>query len=61
MNSPEAQLKAIDLVEKAVQKDPENADMQELLKFASKEIKEDNHMLMPAEKVRSDTLIAWMK
>lgn len=61
VHSPEAQLKAIELFEKAVQMDPENADMQELLKFASEEIKEDNHVPVPAEKVRFDTLITWMK
>ena len=44
----------------AVYLDPENAVMRELRNFAKEEIKEDNHVPVPAEKERFETIFAWM-
>ena len=52
--------KAIECFEKAVGLDGENTDMSELLNFAREEFKEDNHVPVPAEKERFETLFSWM-
>lgn len=61
VNSPEAQQKALQLFERVVEMDPDNQEVVELLNFAREESKEDSYVPVPAEKVRFETLFAWMK
>ena len=41
VHSPEAQRKAVELFERAVEMDPQNEEMNELLQFAREECKDD--------------------
>lgn len=44
VQSPESQIKAIELFRKASELDPDNSEMRDILNFASEELKEDNHV-----------------
>ena len=52
--------KAIKLFQKAVELDPENAEMVAQLNFAHEEFKEDNYVPVEAEKERFESLFDWM-
>ena len=54
-------MKAIELFARAVEMDPESAEMNELLNFAREEVKDDQYVPVPAEKVRFETLFEWMR
>lgn len=52
--------KAIESFQRAVELDPSNTDMAELLNFSQEEIKEDNYVPVPAEKERFEAMFEWM-
>ena len=62
ISNPGSAEKAIECFNKAVELDSEgtNADMRDLLNFATEELKEDNHVPVPAEKERFETMFSWM-
>jgi hypothetical protein len=51
----------IRVLEEAITKDPDNAEIAKMLSSAQVELKEDQHVPVPEEKARFETLFDWMK
>ena len=51
----------INFFERAVELDPSSLEMKETLKFAREELEKDSFVPVPAEKVRIDAMIKWMR
>lgn len=60
ISNPGSAEKAIECFRKAFELDNSNGELNELLNFAQEELKEDNHVPVPAEKERFETMFSWM-